>query len=154
MINQFRITKYNPLFRDEEGHYLIDEWTDYSDVGQIFKGKELTYDEYVKVEKRYISVAMELAKLANVASFSIEAFEGKKCKSIKKPVMLEALPNIIKSILRSEFWCKLVSNNFFIHFGYDYYMYIGCVLPNDVAYGISLKHELYCEEMMSPYLAK
>jgi hypothetical protein len=37
------------------------------------------------------------------------------------------IENILKLILREKLWCKLVSEGkLFIHFGYDFYMYIGC----------------------------
>ena len=32
----YRITKYNPEFRDEEGRYILDEWTSVTDIGKEF----------------------------------------------------------------------------------------------------------------------
>ncbi len=48
------ITKYNPIYRNELGHYLKDEWTSISDIGTIYNGIEFTFDEYVKVENLYV----------------------------------------------------------------------------------------------------
>ncbi|MFL0507599.1 hypothetical protein ACH0B5_17895 [Ureibacillus sp. 179-F W5.1 NHS] len=31
---QWRITKYNPAFRDQDGAYMKDEWISSSDIGQ------------------------------------------------------------------------------------------------------------------------
>ncbi len=30
----WRVTKYNPTFRDENGTYIKDEWTSFSDIGK------------------------------------------------------------------------------------------------------------------------
>jgi hypothetical protein len=32
---------------------------------------------------------------------------------------------LARLILREKLWCKLESKDMFVHFGYDYYMYIG-----------------------------
>ena len=43
---QWRVTKYNPKFRDEFGHYtLIEEWTCPSQIGKTINGKKFTLDE-------------------------------------------------------------------------------------------------------------
>ena len=33
----FSITKYNPIYRNEFGHYQHDEWTSISDIGKSFE---------------------------------------------------------------------------------------------------------------------
>lgn len=56
-INMFcwRITKYNPKYRDNNtGYYLKDEWTFYSQIGGEFEGKIFTRKEYLKIEDTYI----------------------------------------------------------------------------------------------------
>jgi len=40
--NKYRITKYNPMNRDANGAYLLNEWTSFSDIGKTFDGKTLT----------------------------------------------------------------------------------------------------------------
>jgi hypothetical protein len=64
-----------------------------------------------------------------------------------------ALGDVCRLVLREILWCKLESENgFYIHFGYDYYMYIGGPAPseNSIAYG--RQQGLFVEEMESPYL--
>ncbi|ALM90520.1 hypothetical protein AOR13_1479 [Alteromonas stellipolaris LMG 21856] len=34
-MREFRLSKYNPESRNEHGEYLANEWTEYSDVGQL-----------------------------------------------------------------------------------------------------------------------
>ena len=38
---------------------------------------------------------------------------------------LEQLAEVIRLILREKFWCRLEAAGGFLHFGYDYYLYLG-----------------------------
>ena len=58
MKNEYRITKYNPKFRNNIGHYLRDEWIDYSEIGKFFMDEEFTYEEYIKKEKFWMTERM------------------------------------------------------------------------------------------------
>ncbi len=40
-MKRYRISKYNPTFRTEEGIYEKEEWTSYYDIGKIIAGKTL-----------------------------------------------------------------------------------------------------------------
>ncbi len=61
------------------------------------------------------------------------------------------IENIARLILRSYFWCILRSEDIFVHFGYDYYMYIGCKKKCcDVIKTIE-KTGLFVEPFESPY---
>lgn len=51
---KYRITKYNPLFRDAEGRFTRDYWTSISDIGKVFENQELTIEMYKKTEDSYI----------------------------------------------------------------------------------------------------
>ncbi|MBH0173622.1 hypothetical protein IHV09_08640 [Fictibacillus sp. 23RED33] len=53
-MHKYRITKYNPLFRDAEGRFTRDEWTSISDIGKVFENQELTIEMYKKTEDSYI----------------------------------------------------------------------------------------------------
>ena len=46
----YRISKYNPKFRDEDGFYTRKEWTSISDIGESFDGSEVTIHEYLEIE--------------------------------------------------------------------------------------------------------
>ena len=52
---QWRITKYNPKYRNERGTYLKNEWISFSDIGKIFDQSKLTFDKYLKIENSYIN---------------------------------------------------------------------------------------------------
>ena len=66
-MNGWRITKYNPAFRDERGVYLKDEWTSVSDVGKSFDGVVLTFKEYREIEDNYVSTALSLTPLLKLS---------------------------------------------------------------------------------------
>src|SRR5262249_28598228 len=64
----------------------------------------------------------------------------------------EQLSEVIRSNLRDEIWCKLERlPHFFLHFGYDFYMYIGSHhdLPESVRFAVNTG--LFVEECLSPY---
>lgn len=81
---RYRITKYNPAYRDNEGIYLKDDWTSISDIGKAYNGENLTVESYRKVEDSYIKtiiLVMEFLKIDYLIissvrkSFSFEEFE-------------------------------------------------------------------------------
>ncbi len=58
---QYRVTKYNPKYRDSNGHYHNDEWTSFSCVGE-----EVALEEYLKVENSYIQSAVNFLENTSV----------------------------------------------------------------------------------------
>jgi len=63
------------------------------------------------------------------------------------------LADVCRLVLREILWCKLESTNgFYIHFGYDYYMYVGSPVSSQRAIDYGKQNGLYVEEMESPYL--
>ncbi|MGN0590451.1 hypothetical protein, partial [Ruminococcus sp.] len=125
----YRITKYNP-FNRVDGVYIADEWTSISDIGKVLGGTMLSRDAYLKTELAYIDCCVELIKYAQVSKLSIKQAEYYK-ENLRFPTSIFSVQDIrqvITACLREQCWLKLVSKDFFIHFGYDYYMYIGTVL--------------------------
>ena len=57
-VNQYRVTKYNPAFRDQSGAYTKDEWTFFGQIGRTFSGVPFTFDEYERVEQAYVQTAL------------------------------------------------------------------------------------------------
>ena len=80
----WQITKYNPKNRDKDGIYLKDEWTEYSDIGKIFEGKELAYEEYEKVEEKHIQAVLLFMECMNIDALKVIYLEkyGKRPKSV------------------------------------------------------------------------
>ena len=65
-MHQFRVTKYDPAYRNELGHYRRDEWTSFSDVGCEANGSVVTLGEYERVELAYIDSALAFMREAGV----------------------------------------------------------------------------------------
>lgn len=151
-MKEYRITKYNPSNR-VDGVYIADEWTSVSDIGKVFGGIQLSQDVYLKTEKAYIDCCIELIEKAQISKLSIAQAEYYS-ENVHFPTNIfstQDICQVITACLREQCWLKLVAKDFFIHFGYDYYMYIGSVLPSERVVEIAERHGLFCEEHPSPY---
>lgn len=151
-LTEYRITKYNPANR-VDGIYTADEWTGFSDVGKVFGGTKLSQDIYLQTEQAYIACCLELIEKAQISQLSIEQAEyyteGSRFPStISTP---QEIRQVITACLREQCWLKLVAGDFFIHFGYDFYMYIGSSLPVESVAETAAHYGLYCEQFPSPY---
>ena len=149
---EYRITKYNPANRID-GRYAVDDWTSFSDIGRSFGKTELTYEKYIETKTAYIDCCIDLLTKAQILSLSVEQAE---CYSegIHLPSSVSDVAEIrelIEACLREQCWFKLTGKDFFIHFGYDYYMYIGSVLPTSTIEETAIRFGLFCELYPSPY---
>ncbi|QTD50173.1 hypothetical protein [Sulfidibacter corallicola] len=167
-MNYFRVTKYNPHDRNEQGHYLAEDWTSVSDVGGVYNGRKLDLEDYLKVENFYVEAVLRFfkhfeARYVQVVDLENEFLEdsgANKCDLL--PIDISFLKNLswisideaglcARAILRELIWCKLeYKNRAFVHFGYDYYMYFGCAVEIDI--NLVVPDGLYVEKFRSPYL--
>jgi hypothetical protein len=136
----YRVTKYNPQYRDAKGEYVRDEWISYGDIGTY--DQIATFDKYLEIESQYIESIFQfmscnkiislqvtdlekrgkLAEDINNTQTMIDVYKSIKNGSIFDGVQLDALCRLI---LRDYIWCKLENaENMQVHFGHDYYMYI------------------------------
>lgn len=148
---EYRVTKYDPAIRLSGETY--DEWTSYGDVGATFNGIVLNRTTYEKVEAAYISVATAFLREADVGCLTVRGLEYQK--GAKPPyaegACVEDVAAIMTKVLREELWCRLEGHRGFIHFGWDYYMYIGVASACPEAQEWATKVGLFIEEMRSPY---
>ena len=73
---------------------------------------------------------------------------------IGKAVTIQEVRELAKLTLRNAIWCKLgYKKQFFVHFGYDYYMYIGASEECAKAKEIVKETGLFIEDFKSPYLS-
>lgn len=169
----WRISKYNPKFRDLQGVYKNDEWTSICDIGKRFNNSVLTFDEYIKFEDAYVYAILLAISETHLDSITIRSLEKKQiinCYDLpydhvvdyvgslvdKADVLIGDTGDIsllIRLVLREIIWCKLEAGpNLFIHFGYDYYMYFGSKERLDTTMGLVRKRGLFAEKLQSPYL--
>lgn len=142
-MSSYRVTKYNPAYRNAEGAYLKDEWISSSDIWN--PNVTLDIEEYLKTEDEYWKVVLNFLQLAPVESLTIMGLEvygvsdqmpEQLLSDIKVPVSSlmngqrlstkEEIEEIFRLCMREIIWCKLVGDSdTYIHFGYDYYVYFG-----------------------------
>jgi hypothetical protein len=152
-VNEYRVTKYNPAFRDESGTYTRGEWTCFKNVGQTYAGVLLTVEEYERVEESYVQAALSFLRESGLYSMRVAGLENRmQPLDFQNDSVLpfDRLGEIIRRILREEFWCRLEESEGFIHFGWDYYMYIGVPHPCPTALARAAELGLYVEEFASP----
>jgi hypothetical protein len=180
----WRITKYNPLFRDENGHFLRDDWTSIADIGKILQsnhGQPVTVEDYQSSEDAYIETITTFMKELHVQSLQISYLEkNQKITRVKDRIKQERekypllyredllplwrtlkagqqldgqeLMLVCRLTLRGYLWCKLEApTHMFVHFGWDYYMYIGATETCERATQRARQSGLFVEPMASPY---
>lgn len=149
----YRICKYDPQCREKNGTYKKEEWTDFSDIGNTFCDKVLTNAEYSRVENNYISCIMSIMEKSSLFALRIEDLEKYSQVAWENGgiISLDTLSHVCRDCLRNNCWCKLSGEEFYIHFGYDYYMYVGCLLSLSEVSLICSSNNLFCELMDSPY---
>lgn len=152
-IPSYRITKYDPVYRSKEGWYTKDEWTGYSDVGSFYDGKVFTQEEYEKIETHYLNVIKEIYQKTSQKYAIIRRLENYKRLNWKNNQKLDLaeVEKFSKDCLREQCWGKVHGRKFFVHFGYDYYMFIGTDLPKAEVEKIVADNNLFCEEYPSPH---
>jgi len=165
----WRITKYDPKKRNSQGWFLEDTWISYGDIGRSYQSEKLTYDEYVRVENLYINAIVQFMMSLNVSHLQVKYLENhgsiNEDPSVDKTevmfvntlkendlLSLEQVKMVSKLILRGYFWCKLISKHkMFVHFGDDYYMFIGSRSECKDTLEAIRKSGLYVENYESPY---
>lgn len=153
-LNYYRITKYNPIYRPEEGGYSNDEWISISDIGLYFNGVQFTASEYFEMENKYWETIKYLLELCNIQTLKIcglekyrdvpRFFTNNKYFDIspiedgnlnKKIISMPEIEMILRLCLRGEIWCRLEHcTGSGVYFGYDYYMYFRANTEHTIDY--------------------
>lgn len=163
----YRVTKYDPALRRADGAYGRDEWTSVSDVGSSHDGETLTCARYLAVEDAYVDSVHRFMQVVKVMCMRVVDLEiTGEVAALPEPLVDEAsarlhrvsdgqqvageqLDWVVRLALRELLWCRLEGERgFYVHFGYDYYMYIGSdceLVPPPLPEG------MYAEVHSSPY---
>ncbi|MCA1707031.1 MAG: hypothetical protein LC808_28700 [Actinobacteria bacterium] len=158
----YKITKYNPALYGAAGSYMKDEWTSISDIGKVFEGVILTSAEYENFENAYLTAVRLFADAAGVSQLracdvelrdDIPKWRLEDGQYVSLPFAIE----ICREMLREgTIWCRLEEGeDFYVHIGHDYYMYVGVNASADVRQAVRSVRQLglFVEENWpSPYL--
>lgn len=148
----YRITKYRYLTFGGTLRSPATEWTSFSEIDQEDEDRTR---EYLATEGEYISLAIYLCNSFGASSLKVQGLENSKpiendiCEG--QSFTIAQVPKLIASILREEFWCRLIGDGIEFHFGYDYYMYF--VSDRDASeFILNSKTKLFTQEFLSPYM--
>jgi hypothetical protein len=161
----YRVTKYDPCERDRGGAYRKEEWTSVSDVGRTFGGSTLSEQDYLWTEDAYVQAVKSLLAESMVRSMRVTDLEAHysgqdvridddvldECRKVRNNSIVSGrlLEFVVRGCLREYIWCRLSgSKESYVHFGYDYYMYVGVPKP---AGELILPVGVYLEDCESPY---
>lgn len=152
---KYRISKYNPKYRDENGSYTKDEWTQFSEIGKKINGKILTEKSYLKVEGSYIKILLSFLKENNIFELKITRLQNSKKTKLNEKIIkqnsvyqLKDLEKLFRLNLREEVWCKFKSKDgVSIDFGWDYYVYVGVRSESNKTKKLALKYNLFIEDL-------
>jgi hypothetical protein len=166
----YRITKYNPIFRDGMRYTIENEWTAVSDIGNP-EYNSPTASEYLFMEDKYWNTLKYLLDLCNIKCMKIQKLEKRHDtphiftehkffspsslnKAIKndRPIGMINIELVTRLCLREEMWCQLKGKQkTFIHFGYDYYVFFGTSVDHTIE-STKIPDGIYIENFKSPYV--
>jgi hypothetical protein len=170
----YRVCKYDPALRDENGFYQRDEWTSVSDIGRSFDGVELDVQTYLSVEDAYVRAVKEFMADAGVSTLGVVSLKPPlNLASLRKYGLPDAdeltrlarqlregtelsgatVDQVCRLSLREVLWCRLESPGRLVaSVGDDYYLHIGTAAPSERA--IAKVHELGLFVHAAPDLAR
>jgi hypothetical protein len=137
-MGSWRLSKYDPALRDEQGRFTGQDWTSVSDIGRVFGGRLVTAEAYLAVEDAHVEACLALHEEAGAPPLFARDVEGHPGATIRpgrevRTSLIEdeciargELPAVIRSCLREVTWCRLEADDAAhcsFHFGYDYYVY-------------------------------
>jgi hypothetical protein len=144
---------------------MRDDWTSVSDFE---KSDPSRLKEYLSTEDLYWQVTKEFLCAADIAKMEIKELEifdisGRNITDLERNstsfvadigltngmvVDLSTMEGIFRAALRECVWCKIIGKqNTFVHFGYDYYVYLG----SDIADSPKAIPGIFVEKFVSPY---
>jgi hypothetical protein len=122
----------------------------------VFRGERLTLSTYLDVEARHLAVLalfLEESGTSRVVAEGVEDRFGTFRVSEGSELSPVAAIETVRQLLREEGWCRLVDRDrFYIHVGYDYYVYVGTEEPCDRSLALAERTGLFVDpDFPSPY---
>jgi hypothetical protein len=158
--HRYRVTKYNPGYRDRWGAYAHDEWTNRRDIGRDIDGHVLTEDEYLSTENRYLYVLTAFAQEAGVQRLTVVGLDKPPATPPQwqhleegTTVSLDEAVEIARIMLREgPLGARLEDGDrFYVHIDDDLYMFIGTEIEPTFAISEAERLGLFVEpDVASP----
>ena len=170
----WRISKYDPAFRDENYAYQRDEWTSATDIGRTFEGEVLDAEKFLATETAHVEAVRAFMADAGVATLTVTSFEppseddyayleklplpdsrelANQVRQVREGDELSGgqLDELLRLLLRRVFWCRLVhSRTFIVDVGEYLYVSIGTVADSTRAIARTRELGLFVEETRDP----
>lgn len=171
-MHRYRISKYNPKYRNDKGIYLKNDWTSFCDIGKKYGKKILTKEDYLNTELKYCDVISEILEENNIEEMIIKdlecvftvdelkrmfeenglEFSNEDEKLIislsdNKTIKIIEAKRYVKLILRDCFWCifKNETTSVRVEFGYDFYVYVYNVYISEMIISKYREKEIFIE---------
>ncbi len=146
----YRVSKYNPIYRDANGVYHREEWTSYSDIGKIFNGEMFDIEQYCVVEQRYLSFVKDVLNIINPDTITVIKLENYSQTIWKNLLTISKneFEFLVQDCLREKCWCEIVADFFVLSFGYEFYLYIQTALSENSINEIAALNHLFVENNM------
>src|SRR5262245_7422980 len=74
----YRVTKYDPRKRNEDGVFIGDDWTSVSDIGKTFNGQVLSDSDYLAAENEYLRSVELFMAAAHLEALRVEDLDVKR----------------------------------------------------------------------------
>lgn len=153
-MTNYRLTKYNPAFRDQKGVYTKNEWTSFGDIGSTYDGAVFKEKDYLQIENNYLNAIEELLKLAQVNNLKLVQLENSKNfqfeidLKVGESYQFSSVIKIAKQTLRENIWTEFKNETGeYLKFGYDYYVYLGLDYDYQQAKEVTEKYHLFLEKI-------
>lgn len=168
----YRLSKYNPAYRNNEGAYRKNEWTSICDIGTEYDDGILTVSTYLKVEESYCKVVKAILEKYSESSFSIQRVERYvdttsaslivnkygidfsindifHFNAIKQnhKISIDEVEFYLKFLLRELVWYVLVGKEISITVGHDYYVHLQSKNPLETFEDYVANEGLYLERI-------
>ena len=82
---------------------------------------------------------------------SLEQYDKTSKWKKNMKVCKDEVGRIIADCLRNKSWCRLKSNEYYIHLGYDFYVYLSVPLKINDIKRVCGMYGLFVENIVSPY---
>ena len=144
------IVKYKPEYYDENGVYQKEEWTNYSDIGEMYEGRIVTMADYLDVENRFIDITRAILEAAGCSYITLGYVEARRRKGLKEGmrVRVQEIDSFLRLALRGKAYIVFINRSKGVQFDFSndvLYMHLNCPIPDNELRTIVESRGLYLD---------